>query len=86
MKEIIPLDEFLLIDNLPFKMTKLARQLPLLLCAEFGQLLSSYKAAETMIGEYCGMKVSDTYIERVTDYVGGQVYETDKDRSLAAKT
>jgi hypothetical protein len=80
MKEIIPLDEFLLIDKLPFKMTKLA----MLLCAEFAQLLPSYKTAEKIIGKHCGMKVSDTYTGRVTDYVGGQVYETDKERSLEA--
>jgi hypothetical protein len=61
-------DEFPLIDKLPSRMTSLA----MLLCAEFAQLLPSYKAAETIIGKHLGMKVSDTYIERVTGYAGGR--------------
>jgi hypothetical protein len=64
--------EFPLIDKLPSRMTILE----MLLCAGFAQLLPSYKAAETITGKHCGMKVSDTYIERVTGYAGGHIYET----------
>jgi hypothetical protein len=77
MKEIIPLDEFLLIDRLPFKMTKLA----MALCAKFGQLMSSYKLAGSILREELGMRVSASHVERVTDYVGSVVYEEDERRA-----
>jgi hypothetical protein len=79
-RERIPPGGFLLIEILPSGMTKLA----MLSRAKFAQALPSYKAAETIIEESFGMKVSDTYIGRVTGYVGGRVYETGKEKSREA--
>jgi hypothetical protein len=58
--------------------------LVMLLCARIAQAVSSYKAAETLMADAFRMRVSATSIERVTNYVGEHVYETDKERSVKA--
>jgi hypothetical protein len=72
-KETIPLDEYFLIDSLPFKMTKLA----MIQCARFAQALSSYKTAEVFLQEDFGMNITDSLIQDVTNYVGSAVHEED---------
>jgi hypothetical protein len=72
----IPLDGFLKIDNLPFKMTKMA----MLESAEFGQF-SSYASAEQLMREHTHIHISASLIEKVTDYIGSYVYNNDTKRA-----
>jgi hypothetical protein len=76
VKERIPLDEFLGLDDLPYKMTRLA----MLKCARYGQQMP-YKTAEQFLQEDVGMQVSASTIEKVTDYIGEKVHEEDKARA-----
>jgi hypothetical protein len=66
VKEAIPLDEFLRIDKLPFKMTVMV----MLLRTRFAQAMT-YKGSERMLQEVFGMSTADARIEKVTNYVGG---------------
>jgi hypothetical protein len=76
-KETIPLDEYLQIDKLPFKMTKSA----MILCGRLEQALSSYKTAELFLREDFGMMITDSLIQDVTNYVGGAVHGEDARRA-----
>jgi hypothetical protein len=72
-KEIIPLDEYLKINRLPFKMTHAVMSE----AAFWGQNQSSFKMAETIMREKQGIEVSDSRIRQTTYHVGKQVFEED---------
>ena len=70
---IVPLDNILGIDNLPFKMTRE------MMCevAFWAQNQSSFKITETILKKIYGESVGATRIREVTDYVGKIVFEED---------
>jgi hypothetical protein len=72
-EEIIPLDDYLKITNLPFKMSRemMAET------AFWGQHESSFKSAEMMLRKSVPTRITDSLIEEVTYYVGKRVYEDD---------
>jgi hypothetical protein len=76
-REIIPLDEYLRIAGLPFKMS------PAMMAetAFWGQHESSFKSAEAMIRKCVATERTDALIREVTDYVGTQVVEEDTRRA-----
>jgi hypothetical protein len=76
VQSIIPLDEFLCLVGLPYKMTKKA----MLICAEFGQD-DAYGRAGAMMRKYTFLKTSDSLVEEVTDHVGKYVFERDNARA-----
>jgi hypothetical protein len=70
---IVPLDEYLKIEKLPFKMTA-----DLMLEAAFwGQNQGSYQAAEEAISKVLGISVNDDTVRMVTNAVGLIVHEND---------
>jgi len=75
--EIIPLDEYLRIAGLPFKMS------PEMMAetAFFGAHESSFKSAEGMIQRCIPTQITDTLIREVTEYVGRAVFEEDTRRA-----
>jgi hypothetical protein len=76
-REILPLDEYLQIAGLPFKMS------PEMMAetAFFGVHESSFASAEQMMRKYLPARISDTLIREVTEYVGRKVYEEDTRRA-----
>ncbi|MDR1030021.1 MAG: hypothetical protein LBL76_04030, partial [Treponema sp.] len=76
-REILPLDEYLQISGLPFKMS------PEMMAetAFFGVHESSFASAEQMIQKYLPCRISDTLIREVTEYVGRKVFEEDTRRA-----
>jgi hypothetical protein len=71
MHPIAPMDEYLGIDKLPFKMTrKMMNE-----TAFMGQNQPSYQMAEYMMSKREGYNVSAEYIRQVTNYVGNEVFE-----------
>ena len=73
VKSVVPLDEVLGIHDLPFKMT---RQM---MCAVafWAQNQCSFKAAEAAIRQMYGDGVVSETVRKVTEYVGGIVFEKD---------
>jgi hypothetical protein len=71
------LDEYLRIENLPFKMTERM----MAETADWGESQRSYEMAEKKMKEKCGYCVSSEYIRQVTDYVGGRFFEKDKEKA-----
>ena len=76
-REILPLDEYLQITGLPFKMS------PEMMAetAFFGVHESSFASAEQMMRKYLPCQISDTLIREVTEYVGRNVFEEDTRRA-----
>jgi hypothetical protein len=72
-----PLDEYLHIDKLPFKMTELMMSET----AFMGQSQASYEMARCMM-EREGYHATAEYIRQVTNYVGKQVFDRDTARAL----
>jgi len=72
-KSIAPLDIHLGIDNLPFKMTKLA----MLEIAFWGQNQTSFQRASDILNKKCGININYETIRLVTSYVGSMVFEED---------
>jgi hypothetical protein len=73
LAEIIPLDDYLGITELPFKMSR-----PMMIdTAYWGQHESSYKSAERIIQKFYGSRITDSLIREVTDYEGKIVFEDD---------
>lgn len=72
-KAVIPLDEYLKINKLPFKMT------PELMVsvAMWGQSQSSYQEAEEAILRAHQIQINDDTIRAVTNYIGSIVYQED---------
>jgi hypothetical protein len=75
--EIIPLDEYLRISGLPFKMS------PEMMAetAFFGARESSFKAAERMLRKCVPTQITDDLIREVTEHVGRRVFEADTRRA-----
>jgi hypothetical protein len=71
--EIIPLDELLGIDKLPFKMTKLV----MIEVAYMAQMLNSYEEATIELQKKLGYEISCTLVRQVTIFVGLLVYQND---------
>jgi hypothetical protein len=78
-REIIPLDEYLGIAGLPFKMSRAM----MAETAFWGQHESSFKSAEEMIRKCVPTEITDALIREVTGYVGRQVFEEDTRRAMA---
>ena len=70
---VVPLDDYLNISNLPFKMT------PELMInvAIWAQGQSSYQEAEDAIMRAHQLKINDDTVRQVTNYVGGVVFQED---------
>jgi hypothetical protein len=72
-KSIVPLDSYLGLAGLPFKITPTA----MLKIAFWAQNQGSYQRAEDAITEAMGINVNDDTIRSVTNYVGGIVFKED---------
>ena len=72
-KSVIPLDCFLGLSGLPFKITPNA----MLKIAFWAQNQLSYERAEEAIYEIMKMKINDDTIRAVTDFVGKVIFEQD---------
>ena len=73
LKSVVPLDEVLGIDKLPFKMS-----VDLMLeCAFWAQNQSSYEAAEQAMERVHGLKINDDTIRMVANEIGRIVFEED---------
>jgi hypothetical protein len=71
--EIVPLDDYLQISGLPFKMSpEMTAE-----TAFFGTHESSFASAERMMRKYLPTRISDTLIREVTEHVGRKVFEED---------
>jgi hypothetical protein len=80
-KNVYPLDEFLGIDGLPFKITvKMMASI-----AREAVRASSYQRAAEVIRDHYGVPISVTNVRLVTDYVGSVVYSDDTRKAEAAK-
>lgn len=75
-KLIIPLDEYLGIDKLPFKVSIKA----MIEIAFWGQNQVSFKRASEMIKKVLGVEISPNQVQKITKYIGKEVfdYETTK--------
>jgi len=76
--EIVPLDELLGIDILPFKMTKLV----MLEVAYMAQMLSSYEEATEELRKKLGYEISRTLVRKVAIFVGNLAYQNDLKKAL----
>lgn len=80
-KSVCPLDEYLGVDKLPFKMTvKMMAAV-----AKEAVRSTSYERAAVVIREHLGVEVSASTVRSVTDYVGDAVYSDDKTRAENAQ-
>lgn len=70
-KNIIPLDEYLGIDKLPFKVSVRAMSE----IAFWGQNQSSFKRASEIIKRVHNIEISANNVRKITEYVGKKVYE-----------
>ena len=70
---IVPLDDFLKISQLPFKMTPEV----MLNAAFWAQGQSSYQEAEDSIMRAHKLKINDDTIRKVTNYIGNLVFQED---------
>jgi hypothetical protein len=77
-KEIVPLDELLQIDSLPFKMTTLV----MLEVAYMGQMMSSYEQASRELKRKLGYPISTSLVRDVTIFVGNLVFNYDEKRAI----
>ena len=80
VKSIYPLDEYLGISKLPFKITASA----MLRIAYWSQNQSSYQRAEDTVYEIMGIRLNDDTMREVTNYVGGVVFQNDCERAEEA--
>lgn len=80
VKSVYPLDSYIGISGLPFKITPAA----LLKIAYWAQNQSSYQRAEDAIAEALRIRVGDDTIRQVTNYVGDMVFRKDCARAEEA--
>lgn len=80
MKSIAPLDCFLGIDRLPFKMTAAA----MLECAYWAQDQVSFQRAEEKIKRTLHISIDDDTIRKAAGYIGRAVFDQDCRRADAA--
>lgn len=79
-KAVAPLDSYLGLAGLPFKITPAA----MLKIAYWAQNQSSYQRAEDAIAEALHIAVNDDTIRQVTNYVGSIIFRNDCQRAEAA--
>lgn len=80
-KYVCPLDCFLHVDNLPFKITiKMMAAI-----AKEAIRASSYESAARVIHEHYNANINTATVRLVTDYVGTIEYEDDKRRAAEAE-
>lgn len=70
---VVPLDFYLGVDALPFKMTPAV----MLEVAYWAQNQSSFQAAEEVVFKTTGLKVNDDSVRLVANYIGGLVHSRD---------
>ena len=73
VKSIFPMDSYLGLSGLPFKITPAA----MLRIAYWAQNQSSYQRAEDAIADAMHIKINDDTIRQVTNYVGSLVFQND---------
>jgi hypothetical protein len=73
LNAVVPLDDFLHITGLPFKMTPEL----MLNVAFWAQAQSSYQEAEETIRRVHRLKINDDTIRQVTNYIGDLVFQED---------
>jgi hypothetical protein len=66
----MPLDEYLHIQNLPFKASAMAMDK----VANWGQMMMPYKVVEKIFINQLHIDITDSYIHDITDYVGSLAY------------
>lgn len=76
-KEVIPFDEYLGIDKLPFKITK-DMMVEMAFC---GQNQASFADAEMLLEKYYNVKSNPDTILQVTEFVGKLVFEDDDENA-----
>jgi len=74
---VVPLDDYLHITNLPFKMTPEV----MLDAAFWAQSQSSYQEAEEAIFRARKLKINDDTVRQVTDYIGNIVFQEDCEKA-----
>jgi len=79
-KSIAPMDEYLGIGNLPFKMTRLA----MLEVAFWGQNQCSYQRADKILKRNFSIKLNDETIRNVTNYIGTLIFKEDCQKAESA--
>jgi len=77
VKSVVPLDSYLGLSGLPFKITPAA----MLKIAYWAQNQGSYQRAEDAIRNALGICVNDDTIRAVTNFVGNMVFENDCKRA-----
>lgn len=77
-KLIVPLDEYLGIDKLPFKVSIKA----MIEIAFWGQNQPSFQKASKIIERVLNIKISATNVLKITEYVGKLVYEYNYNKAL----
>ena len=79
-RSVYPLDCFLGIDKLPFKITVKM----MVAIAKEAVRAASYERAVESIRLHYGVEIGDDTVRKVTDYVGGIVFQDDCNRALRA--
>ena len=79
-KSIYPLDCFLGVDNLPFKITVKM----MVAIAKEAVRATSYERASESISRHYGLEIGDDTVRKVTDFVGDIVYLNDQERARQA--
>ena len=82
LKSTAPLDSYLGVAGLPFKITPSA----MVKIAYWAQNQSSYQRAEEAITEAMRVNINDDTVRQVTNYVGGMVFQNDCERAEDAYT
>lgn len=82
VKSIAPLDHFLGIDKLPFKMTAAV----MLECAYWAQDQASFQRAEEKLKKTIHVSVDDDTVRKAAGYIGKAVFEADCRRAEAVWT
>ena len=72
-KSVAPMDSYLGLADLPFKITPAA----MLKIAYWAQNQSSYQRAEDAISEALRIRINDDTIRQVTNYVGSMIFQND---------
>lgn len=76
-KQIIPLDEYLKIDKLPYKITKEM----MIEMSFWGQNQSSFNSAKELIEKYHNITTNSETVLEVTEYVGKLVFNEDNNQA-----
>lgn len=77
-KLIVPLDEYLGIDRLPFKVSIRA----MIEIAFWGQNQSSFQRASEIIHRVLGIEISHTTVRNITEFIGKLVYDYNYEKAM----